>query len=237
MCRRTDSDIFRSHNEKYLSKPIIGEAEEEQFRKMLSKKSKLVGWFVSHCDTDNKREDYVKELAKHVQVDVYGKCGTKKCDHVIKCNAMLKNDYKFYLAFENTLCRDYITEKFYKSLGFYELVPIVFGGANYSEFAPPHSFIDIRQFETPKHLADYLIYLDGNQTAYEEYFYWRTQWAAKSTEGWCKLCEMLNNPSLPSKTYDDIYNWWVDQGDCANQLPVNIKTLQPDLAYTWSKIE
>ena len=50
------------------------------------------------CYTENKREDYVTELAKHVHVDVDGKCGTKKCFYAYRCNAMLKNDNKFYVA-------------------------------------------------------------------------------------------------------------------------------------------
>ena len=37
----------------------------------------------------------------------------------------------FYLAFENSNCKDYATEKFYISLDM-AIVPIVMGGANYS---------------------------------------------------------------------------------------------------------
>ena len=59
---------------------------------------------------------------------------------------MLERDYKFYLAFENSICRDYVTEKFFKSM-LYSTVPIVYGGADYEAAgAPPHSFIDVRNF-------------------------------------------------------------------------------------------
>ena len=34
--------------------------------------------------------------------------------------------YKFFLAFENSNCKEYITEKFWRSLH-YGLVPVVFG--------------------------------------------------------------------------------------------------------------
>ena len=59
---------------------------------------------------------------------------------------MLERDYKFYLAFENSLCRDYVTEKFFNALLF-STVPIVYGGADYEAIgAPPNSYIDVRNF-------------------------------------------------------------------------------------------
>ena len=59
---------------------------------------------------------------------------------------MVKRDYKFYLVFENSLGRDYVTEKFYNPL-LYSTVPVVYSGADYETIkAPRHSFIDVRDF-------------------------------------------------------------------------------------------
>ena len=50
------------------------------------------------------------------------------------------------------------------------VIPVVYGAAAYSQIAPPHSFIDVLDFESPKKIADYLQYLDQNDTAFNEYF-------------------------------------------------------------------
>ena len=61
---------------------------------------------------------------------------------------MLERDYKFYLAFENSKCLDYVTEKFYNALLF-SIVPVVYGGADYNAIgAPKNSYIDVRIFQS-----------------------------------------------------------------------------------------
>ena len=78
-------------------------------------KTKKVAWFVSNCNAQNNRSEYAEELAQYIQVDIYGNCGTLQCPRSDEdeCFALLNRDYKFYLAFENSNCRDYITEKFF----------------------------------------------------------------------------------------------------------------------------
>ena len=49
------------------------------YRNLTRTKTKKVAWFVSHCSTESGRELYVRELQKHIEVDVYGACGPLKC--------------------------------------------------------------------------------------------------------------------------------------------------------------
>ena len=43
----------------------------------------------------------------------------------------------------------YVTEKFWKSMS-RNVVPIVMGGADYDSIAPPHSFINVMDYKSPK---------------------------------------------------------------------------------------
>ena len=132
-----------------------------------------------------------------------------------------------------------MTEKFYNALLF-NTVPIVFGGANYSAVAPKDSYIDVRDFPSGnsytthfliekkiassfflkvQQLAEYLYFLDKNDTAYMTYFNWRKIPPGLSSlpriiHPWCTLCSMLNNDSLPKYSYSNIDSWWFEEGHC-----------------------
>ncbi len=67
-------------------------------------KTKTAFWMVSHCDTINKREEYVKKLQTYIDVDVYGSCNNVECDRnggPANCFFSKSLEYRFYLAFEN----------------------------------------------------------------------------------------------------------------------------------------
>ena len=49
------------------------------------------------------------------------------------------------------------------------------GGADYTKKAPPRSYINVLDYETPRHLADYLIHLANNETEYQSYFWWKVR--------------------------------------------------------------
>ena len=76
-------------------------------------------WFVSNCHSQSRREDFVKAMQKNgIIVDIYGKCGNFSCpkESQSSCLELLNTHYKFYLSFENSICDDYVTEKYYYRL-------------------------------------------------------------------------------------------------------------------------
>ena len=141
----------------------------------LANKTKMAVWPVSHCKTLSQREDYVKELSKYIEVDIFGGCGKYKCPRGSShtCLEKWERSYKFFLSFENIFCDDYITEKLFKTLE-HEIIPVVLGGGNYTRDAPPHSVINILDFSSPKALADYLIELGKDEERYYSYFRWKS---------------------------------------------------------------
>lgn len=93
---------------------------------------------IGNCNDKSSRLEYIGMLGKYVRVDVYGGCGDKKCPETFPngtkgdCRAILAEKYKFYLAFENSICDGYITEKFFNTIK-YNTIPVVHGGGHYEQ--------------------------------------------------------------------------------------------------------
>ena len=139
-------------------------------------KKGLIIWLVSNCKTQSRRMEYVEQLQQFITVDIAGGCG----NHSLRAEFGRKsyitpeqglNKYKFYLAFENTFCEQYITEKVFKILhDDIKVIPIVRGAGPYQGIIPAGSYIDAADFSSPKDLADHLHKVDRNDTLYNEYF-------------------------------------------------------------------
>ena len=56
---------------------------------------------------------------------------------------------RFYISFENAICKDYITEKTFNALKL-NTIPIVLGGVNYTAELPPGSVINAAEFVSPQ---------------------------------------------------------------------------------------
>ena len=174
-------------------------------------------FMVSNCRTRSMRHHYVRELRKYIDVDVYGKCGAFKCGdnrgRQFECYNQLQKKYKFYLSFENSECKDYVTEKLANVLPL-DLVPVVLGGTNYSRDSPPHSVINVYNFRSPRQLAAYIRELDNNMEKYLEYFKWKLEYkvlngSIATPMSFCKLCEILHDQNFPrTKVVGDMAAFW-----------------------------
>ena len=105
------------------------------FAKLEDRKNDIA-WAASNCHAYNHREDYVQEMKDHahnLKIDIFGKCGDLELSKDPNLSESFRTNispkYKFYLAFENSNCQEYVTEKFALSL-IHGIVPVVMGGLN-----------------------------------------------------------------------------------------------------------
>ncbi|XP_066303406.1 alpha-(1,3)-fucosyltransferase 11-like isoform X2 [Branchiostoma lanceolatum] len=141
-----------------------------------------VAYIQSHCGVPSDRDSYVQELMKHVKVDSLGKCIHNKDlpDELVNTLTMeedgflgIISKYKFHIAFENGLCRDYMTEKLFRPLHL-GVVPIYWGSEAAKDWTPnDHSIILKDDFASPKELADYINFLDQNDDEYQKFLEYR----------------------------------------------------------------
>ncbi|XP_064099480.1 glycoprotein 3-alpha-L-fucosyltransferase A-like [Macrobrachium nipponense] len=201
-------------------------AEASQYERVdyFNSKINFTAAMGTNCGGGNKRWHYVRELKKHMNVDFYGGCGTLKCPRHAARDCKLLKSYKFYLAFENNDCREYITEKVWLNAMKNGAVPVVMGGkaADYRKLLPPNSFIHIDDFQSPKQLANYLSSLAQDAAKYMEYHAWRSKFRVLNEHGYfgapvfhyCRLCEALNYNDPAPKVYNHMEVFWSKETDC-----------------------
>lgn len=203
MTYRRDADIFMPYGQ------LIPQRTNETFHPP-EKRSCLVSWVISNFKPGHKRSKVYRQLREHIPISVYGSSNWKPLTRyqllptIARCH--------FYLAFENSIFKDYITEKLWRNAFLAGTVPVVLGPprSNYEAFLPPDSFIHVDDFKSVRELAVYLKMLAGNRTQYEMYFRWHKDYAVHIITDWrerlCHICKEYSQLTSP-KVYHDLQGW------------------------------
>ena len=119
------------------------------------------------------RLEYIQELMKYIKVDSYGKIfNNKKLENDTgqKSKLELYRNYKFVIAFENSIEIDYVTEKFFDPLSVCSVL-IYYGAPNIKEFMPGENcFVNARDFNNPYELSLYLNDCCNDESLYQTFF-------------------------------------------------------------------
>ena len=97
------------------------------------------------------------------------------------------------------------------------------GAAEYQQKAPPKSYINVLDYESPKELAEFLLKLAADEEEYLSYFWWKRYYQVHTDEreragkAMCKLCEKLNESPLPVKSYPSLGTWWWASAHCTRK--------------------
>jgi len=191
----------------------------------------------SNCASWGGREALITDMAKLMPVDVYGGCGKPFEEEtsyhlqvggspIARGYKQLSKKYPFYLAFENTLCEDYVTERFYITLGT-DMIPVVMNWANMTRFAPKHSYIDVKDFDTITDLVSYLQQVHSDPALYASYFWWSEFYDVEHApvftrlfvQYFCDACRYLHSGKGP-QVVEDLYTQWAV--DKCKQPPIII---------------
>lgn len=132
------------------------------------------------------------------------------------------NNYLFYLAFENSNCDEYITEKLWWNAYQKNSIPVVMGStqATYKKLLPPDSYINIDDYASPQVLANYLLWL--NETGeYTNYYRWKNYFEIRNEHGYfqsksyhyCRICQAMNYNDKTTKVYTNLERFWSTK-DC-----------------------
>ena len=228
-----------------FSKPLKMEAVITEFRKL--NKTKAFCWVVSNCGNlwtprFERAAQIINELSEKTHVWGWGAHCLKRANKFkvenhgeIPFNPVLHSmkykvpgwyenikSCKFYFAFENSNCTDYISEKFVESLKAFA-VPIVNGWKKSYEKLLPGSYIYPPDFKDAAELGKYLDYLLKNETAYLQYHKWRTNFELIEPRGLCRICKKLSetvrdmnsgSEKTPVSIIDDITKIYRNFQDC-----------------------
>ncbi|RNA21013.1 glyco 3-alpha-L-fucosyltransferase A-like isoform X1 [Brachionus plicatilis] len=239
---KTNAEIFEGSYGYFKKNTDLTEENAAYYKSEIlrnfAQRQNAILWFVSNCKSKS-REKIALEISRYYPVHIYGKCDlsdqisdeqmqvqypylkifgdNELCKRGSQCEDEKFKSYKYYLAFENRNCSDYITEKVWKAFN-KNLIPIVFQPSrdSYRRFSiPSKSLIHLEDFENDiKKMTDYLAKIDLDFNFYLDHVKWtfmylRTIDDPKQTEPhrMCQLCKQLN--TMRDKiSYDKISNFF-----------------------------
>jgi len=178
---------------------------------------------VSHCSTYSLRANYVNELRKYTEEDVYGISGNLTCarnaTHWLpdsQCYDLLGSQYKFYLSFENSLCTDYVTEKFFEILYSLRRIQLQCSGSA--------TFVHSRTSLHAKGTGSVFTSVGCWWSLYNEFFWWKDHYEIEAgveqmaRHAFCDLCAKLHEPTEHKSYSSDLVDEWWNKTQCR---PVN----------------
>ena len=143
----------------------------------LGKKNRVC-MLISSGVNQSGRKEYLAELMKHTRVDSYGRLyhntDMEGEDRGWNSKVALYSQYKFVIAFENSVLEDYVTEKLYDPL-YAGTVPVYLGAPNVEDYLPgADCVIRADRFGSPKELAEYIERCYAEDEEYLRYYQWRS---------------------------------------------------------------
>lgn len=210
---RQDASIFAPQG---MIRKLEGQEKKEmaiklQHRNFFKERPYFIAMTISDCYDQSHRYRLVKELRKYLQIDVYGKCGNLTCKQGDPVCETKLSKYKFMFQFENSYCKDYITEKYWHNLRKDGVSIVNWKNSQKNHPVARYGFINLFDFPSLKQAADYIKMVSRNETLYNSYLRWKWDYKVTDTEtplsGVHYLCDALHDKSIPAQVITDLDGW------------------------------
>lgn len=154
--------------------------------------------FTSNCKNAGaeNRLKYYEELMKHMTVHSYGKCLHNKDEpprgklSLNENKRKVLSQYKWYLAFENNIIKDYVSEKVFDGI-LAGTVPVYYGATTVDKLLPsPGSVVKVSDFKSPRELAVFLNEVGKDKGRYEQYLRWKTESSQDQVDAFQRVIDM-----------------------------------------------
>jgi len=138
--------------------------------------------------------------------------------HYKECHIFLSQNYKFYIGFENTICKDYISEKLADSYDENPNAIVIYRGAPIvKELFPSDTFVDVNDFKSMKDLAQYLIRIASSEEKCISLLWQKHRYRVNEPHSSCSICEWLNTISNLNPVHTKRhFNNWFRENKCEN---------------------
>ncbi|XP_076122762.1 alpha-(1,3)-fucosyltransferase 7-like [Alosa pseudoharengus] len=208
MSYRRDADIYTPYGSLVPQDFGTGLTVEDFIPK---NKSSMACWVVSNFAAHHKRTAVYNKLKTIIPVNVYGGAVNKRLDGNVLLPTI--SHCYFYLSFENSIFKDYITEKLWYNGFMGGAVPVVLGPPReqYEAVAPKDSFIHVDDFPSVEELGKFLKSLAEDKERYASYFNWKLKYTILKRFGnwrgeFCKICPKVSSLQK-HKVYEDLHTW------------------------------
>ncbi|CAO4364188.1 unnamed protein product [Caenorhabditis nigoni] len=228
MSYRMDADVFAPYGGLLRNSELV----KVNYTEIWKSKTKETLWLVSNKYVKNKRKELVEKLIENgMKIDLYGKVYDREPENCSQdggqegCDEKFQSPYKFTIAFENSNCKDYVTEKFWIKAERYRMVPIVMSRKIYKNLGiPDNMYIAVDDFKSLKEFVEFIKNVSSNEKEYMKYHKWREEFriaeANHEVFGFCDLCQKLinfKNRTIPRKSYSNLKAWHNEE-NCDNSF-------------------
>ena len=163
-------------------------------------------------------------MRQYISIDILGAGGKKwECgrrNNPNDCFDILNTTYRYYLAFENALCEDYITEKLFENFK-YDIIQIVRAGSPKSKplNISNNAYVSTSDYRNAHELGKYLKALSSNTSRYAAMLetkdtYQVVPYIEIFDSVTCEICQRLNNIHDYESIYEDAYQWILTDQQC-----------------------